>query len=87
MGQAHCSEKRWTLGSQGAGMAAPNWYRTQVSSHDEKGLGRIPRPWPSADAWTPHTFENSQASGFLTMFSCTVVASDVLIAQNAHNIE
>ncbi|CAH2210498.1 jg23728, partial [Pararge aegeria aegeria] len=24
MGRAHSSEKRWKLGSQGAGMAAPN---------------------------------------------------------------
>ncbi|CAH2267634.1 jg16925 [Pararge aegeria aegeria] len=25
MGGAHSSEERWTLGSQGAGMAAPRW--------------------------------------------------------------
>ncbi|CAH2260308.1 jg2362 [Pararge aegeria aegeria] len=25
MSRAHSSEKGWTLGSQGAGMAAPNW--------------------------------------------------------------
>ncbi|CAH2217759.1 jg25722 [Pararge aegeria aegeria] len=25
LGRAHSSEKRWTLGSQGAGMAAPNY--------------------------------------------------------------
>ncbi|CAH2242504.1 jg10549 [Pararge aegeria aegeria] len=28
MGRAHSSEKGWTLGSQGAGMAATNWWRS-----------------------------------------------------------
>ncbi|CAH2230059.1 jg20268 [Pararge aegeria aegeria] len=65
----------------------PAHYRARVSSHNEKeikykiNLDRSPPRWQSADWWTTHAFanirDNSQAGGFLAMFSFTVKARNI----------